>query len=282
MAGKSFQLARKNYQLYLLLILPVMWLIIFRYLPMYGVIISFKNFNASKGIIGSAWVGLKHFKRFFQSYYLERTISNTIGLSLYQLIASFPVPIIMALALNSSLRRKFAKTVQFVIYMPHFISTVVMVGIILEFLNPRMGIISLFMQALGAEARDYLAAPELFKSIYVWSGVWQTTGWGTIIYLAALSGIDPELHEAATIDGAGRLQRVLFIDLPGLLPTATIILILNMGHLLHIGFEKVFLMQNTLNLRASEIIATYVYRVGLASAAPNFSYGAAIGLFFRQ
>ena len=246
---------------------------------MYGVIISFKNFNASKGILGSDWVGLKHFKRFFQSYYFERTISNTIGLSLYQLIASFPVPIIVALALNSSLRRGFAKTVQFVIYMPHFISTVVMVGIILEFLNPRMGIISLLLQALGVEARDYMGAPELFKSIYVWSGVWQTTGWGTIIYLAALSGIIPELHEAATIDGAGRFQRVLFIDLPGIMPTATIILILNMGHLLHIGFEKVFLMQNTLNLRSSEIIATYVYRVGLASAAPNFSYGAAIGLF---
>ena len=138
---------------------------------MYGVIISFKNFNASKGILGSDWVGLKHFKRFFQSYYFERTISNTIGLSLYQLIASFPVPIIVAIALNSSLRRGFAKTVQFVIYMPHFISTVVMVGIILEFLNPRMGIISLLLQALGVEARDYMGAPELFKSIYVWSGV---------------------------------------------------------------------------------------------------------------
>ena len=279
MASRSWLQARKDYQLYLLLLLPLVWLIIFRYLPMYGVLIAFENFNASKGIIGSDWVGLKYFRKFFDSYYFERTITNTIGLSLYELIASFPVPIILALALNSSLRRKFAKTVQFVIYMPHFISTVVMVGIILEFLNPRVGIVNLLLQEIGFEARDYLAVPELFKGIYVWSGIWQNAGWGTIIYLAALSAIDPELHEAATIDGAGRLQRAWYIDIPGLLPTATILLILNMGRLMHVGFEKVFLMQNTLNLRSSEIIATYVYKVGLASSVPNFSYGAAIGLF---
>ena len=279
MASRSWLQARKDYQLYLLLLLPLVWLIIFRYLPMYGVLIAFENFNASKGIIGSDWVGLKYFRKFFDSYYFERTITNTIGLSLYELIASFPVPIILALALNSSLRRKFAKTVQFVIYMPHFISTVVMVGIILEFLNPRVGIVNLLLQEIGFEARDYLAVPELFKGIYVWSGIWQNAGWGTIIYLAALSAIDPELHEAATIDGAGRRQRAWYIDVPGILPTATILLILNMGRLMHVGFEKVFLMQNTLNLRSSEIIATYVYKVGLASSMPNFSYGAAIGLF---
>ena len=177
-------------------------------------LIAFENFNASKGIIGSDWVGLKYFRKFFDSYYFERTVSNTIGLSLYELIASFPVPIILALALNSSLRRQFAKTVQFVIYMPHFISTVVMVGIILEFLNPRVGIVNLLLQGIGFEARDYLAVPELFKGIYVWSGIWQNAGWGTIIYLAALSAIDPELHEAATIDGAGRLQRAWLANDP--------------------------------------------------------------------
>lgn len=271
--------ARKNYQLYVLLLLPVVWLVIFRYVPMYGVIIAFKNFTARGGILGSDWVGLKHFERFVSSFYFGRTIRNTIGISVYQLVAGFPVPIILALAMNSSLRRGFTKTVQFVIYMPHFISTVVMVGIILEFLNPRIGIVNLALQAVGFEARDYIAAPELFKSIYVWSGVWQNSGWGTIIYLAALSSIDPELHEAATIDGASRFQRIVHIDVPGILPTATILLILNMGRLMQVGFEKVFLMQNTLNLESSEIIATYVYKVGLASAAPNFSYGAAIGLF---
>lgn len=277
--SKKLTRARKNYQLYLLLLLPVVWLVIFRYIPMYGVIIAFKNFNARLGILGSPWVGLKYFERYITSFYFERTIVNTITISFYQLVASFPVPIILALAMNSSLRRKFTKTVQFVIYMPHFISTVVMVGIIIEFLNPRVGIINLTLQSLGFEARNYMAVPEYFKSIYVWSGVWQHAGWGTIIYLAALSSVDPELHEAATIDGASRLQRIRHIDVPGILPTATILLILNLGRVMQVGFEKVFLMQNDLNLQASEIIATYIYKVGLASAAPSFSYGAAIGLF---
>jgi len=169
--------------------------------------------------------------------------------------------------------------VQFVVYMPYFISTVVMVGIIIEFLNPRVGIVNLLLQSVGIQSQDYMAIPEFFKSIYVWSGVWQHTGFGTIVYLAALSSVDPELHEAATMDGATRFQRILHIDVPGILPTATILLILNFGGLMQVGFEKVFLMQNQLNLRSSEVIATFVYRIGLASATPNFSYGAAVGLF---
>jgi ABC-type polysaccharide transport system permease subunit len=277
--SKKLARARKNYQLYLLLLLPLVWLFIFRYIPMYGVIIAFKNFNARLGILGSPWVGLKYFERYITSFYFERTVLNTITISFYQLVASFPIPIILALAMNSSFRRRFTKAVQFIIYMPHFISTVVMVGIIIEFLNPRVGIINIFLQSLGLEARDYMAIPEYFKSIYVFSGVWQHAGWGTIIYLAALSSVDPELHEAATIDGASRLQRIWHIDVPGILPTATILLILNLGRVMQVGFEKVFLMQNDLNLQASEIIATYIYKVGLASAAPSFSYGAAIGLF---
>ncbi len=271
--------AKKNYQLYLLLLLPVVWLVIFRYVPMYGVIISFKNFNAREGILGSPWVGLRYFERYINSFYFERTILNTVGISFFQLVASFPVPIILALAMNSSLRRRFTKAVQFIVYMPHFISTVVMVGIIIEFLNPRVGIVNILLQTVGFPARDYMAAPEFFKSIYVFSGVWQNAGWGTIIYLAALSSVDPELHEAATIDGASRFQRIRHIDLPGILPTATILLILNLGRVMQVGFEKVFLMQNNLNLQSSEVIATYIYKVGLASAAPSFSYGAAIGLF---
>lgn len=269
----------KNYQLYLLLFLPLLWLIVFRYLPMYGVIIAFKSFNARQGIMGSPWVGLKYFKRFIDSFYFERTIINTMGISLYQLVLSFPVPIVLALAMNSSLKRKFTKVVQFIIYMPHFISTVVMVGIVIEFLHPRVGIINLLLQNIGIGPTDYMAVPEYFKTIYVVSGVWQNAGWGTIIYLAALSSVDPELHEAATIDGAGRFQRIVHIDLPGILPTATILLIMNLGRVMQVGFEKVFLMQNQLNLQSSEIIATYIYKVGLASNVPNFSYGAALGLF---
>jgi putative aldouronate transport system permease protein len=279
MAQRGLAQAKKNYQLYLLLLVPVVWLIIFRYIPMYGVIIAFKNFNARLGILGSPWVGLRYFERFINSFYFERTVRNTIGISLYQLAAGFPVPILLALAMNSSMRRKFTKTVQFIVYMPHFISTVVLVGIVIEFLHPRVGIVNTLLQTVGFEARDYMGSPEHFKSIFVWSGVWQRAGWGTIIYLAALSSVDPELHEAATIDGASRLQRVWHIDVPGILPTATILLILNLGRVMQVGFEKVFLMQNQLNLESSEIIATYIYKVGLASSTPSFSYGAAIGLF---
>lgn len=276
---RSWARARRNYQLYLLLLLPLIWLVVFRYIPMYGVVIAFKDFNARLGILGSPWAGLKYFARYLDSFYFERTVFNTLGISFYQLFASFPIPIILALAMNSSMRRKFTKTVQFIVYMPYFISTVVMVGIVIEFLHPRVGIINTLLQTLGAQARDYMAIPEYFKSIYVWSGVWQNAGWGTIIYLAALSSVDPELHEAATIDGASRFQRIVHIDFPGILPTATILLILNMGRLMQVGFEKVFLMQNALNLQSSEVVATYIYKVGLASDVPNFSYGAAVGLF---
>ncbi len=271
--------ARKNYQLYLLLLAPLAWLFVFQYIPMYGVIIAFKNFNASLGILGSPWVGLRHFERFFRSHFFSRTIVNTVALSVYGLAAGFPIPIILALALNSSLRARFAKTVQFVTYMPYFISTVVMVGIIIEFLNPRVGIVNMIRQTVGLPGIDFMAQPRLFRSIYVWSGVWQFAGWGTIVYLAALAGIDQELHEAATCDGANRLRRIIHIDLPGILPTVTILLILNLGQIISVGFEKVFLMQNNLNLVTSEVISTFVYKVGLAAAVPNFSYGAAVGLF---
>lgn len=271
--------ARRNYQLYLLLLAPMVWLVIFQYVPMYGVIVAFKSFRADLGILWSPWVGLRHFERFFRSFYFERTVINTIVLSAYGLVAAFPMPIILALAMNSSLRRKFTRTVQFITYMPYFISTVVLVGMILEFLNPRVGLLNMARQTLGLQSMDFMARPELFRHIYVWSGIWQNAGWGTIIYLAALAGIDPELHEAATCDGANRLRRIIHIDLPGILPTITILLILNLGTIISIGFEKAFLMQNPLNLATSEVISTFVYKVGLAASVPNFSYGAAIGLF---
>lgn len=269
----------RNYQLYLLSLLPLVWLIIFKYVPMYGVIVAFKNFSPSRGILGSPWVGMKYFVRFFESFYFERIMLNTIGINVYELVAGFPVPIILALALNSSLRRGYKKTVQFVVYMPHFISTVVMVGIILRMLSPTTGVTASLLKALGGEPIDFISVPEYFKSIYVWSGVWQNAGWGTIIYLAALSSIDPQLYEAASIDGANRFRQIRHIDIPGILPTIVILLILNTGRMMSIGFEKVFLMQNPLNLESSEVISTYIYKVGLASDFPDFSYGAAIGLF---
>ena len=271
--------ARKNYQLYLILLLPLLYFVIFHYVPMYGAQIAFRRFLAVEGILGSPWVGLDFFVKFFQSYQFGRVVGNTVGISVYTLLAGFPVPILLALMLNNSSMPRFRKTVQMVTYAPHFISTVVLVGLILQFLSSRFGAINQLIKALGMEPVLFMGEPAFFKSIYVWSGVWQNAGWGTIIYLAALAGIDPTLHEAAIVDGASKLQRTVHIDVPGILPTAIIILILNMGQLMNVGFEKVFLMQNALNLQASEIIQTYVYKIGIAASLPNYSYGAAIGLF---
>ena len=271
--------ARKNYQLYLILLLPLLYFVIFHYVPMYGAQIAFRRFLAVEGILGSPWVGLDFFVKFFQSFQFGRVVGNTVGISVYTLAAGFPVPILLALMLNNSSLPRFRKTVQMVTYAPHFISTVVLVGLILQFLSPRFGAINQLIKALGMEPVLFMGEPGFFKSVYVWSGVWQNAGWGTIIYLAALAGIDPTLHEAAIVDGASKLQRTVHIDVPGILPTAIIILILNMGQLMNVGFEKVFLMQNALNLQASEIIQTYVYKIGIAASLPNYSYGAAIGLF---
>ncbi|WP_248923946.1 ABC transporter permease [Paenibacillus hamazuiensis] len=270
---------RHDYQLYLLLLLPIVWLVIFQYVPMAGVQLAFKNFRIMEGIWGSPWIGFDHFERFFNSPQFTRVVGNTILISLYELIAGFPLPIMLALALNATLRTKFKTAVQFVTYMPFFISTVVMVGMILQFLNPRIGIVNMAIGLFGGEPVNFMGDPSWFKSVYVWSGIWQTTGWGTIIYLAALSGISPEIHEAATIDGASRLQRVWHIDLPGIAPTIVTLLILNAGSIMGIGFEKIYLMQNPLNIASSEVISTYVYSVSLASSAPNYAYATAIGLF---
>ncbi|MBO2944882.1 sugar ABC transporter permease [Paenibacillus sp. F411] len=270
---------KNDYQLYLIILLPVIWLIMFRYIPMYGIQIAFKKFMWSEGIWGSPWVGFANFERFFDSYLFWRLIWNTLGISFYELAVGFPIPILLALALNATLREKFKKVVQFVIYMPHFISTVVMVGIILQFLNPKTGLINAAMQPFGLEELDFIGVPEYFKSIFVWSGIWQNAGWGTIIYLATLASVDQSLHEAATIDGASRFQRILHIDIPCILPTMVILLILQAGQIMNVGFEKVLLMQNPLNLASSEVISTYVYKIGLASSAADFSFSTTIGLF---
>ena len=268
-----------NWQLYLLVFLPVLYIIIFHYVPMYGAQIAFKNFRVTLGITGSPWVGFEHFIRFFKSFEFKRLMGNTIYLSLYSLIVGFPFPIVLALLLNYMPSPRYKKTVQMVTYAPHFISTVVMVGMILQFLSPQIGIVNNFIEAFGGERVNFMGKVEYFRHIYVWTGIWQTTGFNSVIFIAALAGIDTQLHEAALVDGATKLRRMWHIDLPGIMPTAVILLILNCGFILSVGFDKVFLMQNPINLRESEIISTYVYKTGLASQSVNYSYPAAIGLF---
>ncbi|NSW91848.1 MAG: sugar ABC transporter permease [Firmicutes bacterium] len=266
-----------NWELYLFIIPSLIYFIVFHYAPMYGVQIAFKDFIASKGIWGSPWVGFEHFQRFFNSYYFWMLIKNTVGINLYSLAVGFPVPIILALMLNEAKDDLFKRTVQTVTYAPHFISTVVMVGMIIAFLSPSTGIVNKLIKALGGEPIAFMQEPQWFKTIYVFSGVWQDAGWGSIIYLAALAGIDPQLHEAAIMDGATRIQRIWHINIPGILPTVVILLILRTGSIMNIGFEKVFLMQNPLNMDTSDVISTYVYRSGLIQS--QYSFSAAVGLF---
>lgn len=270
---------KRSWQLYLFLALPLAWLLIFMYYPMYGAQIAFRDFLPGKSILGSEWIGLANFTRFFESPLFVRLIKNTLILSLYSLAFGFPIPVLLALSLNQLRTGLFKRSVQMISYAPYFISTVVMAALILQFLDMRRGPLNLLLMAFGLEPVHFMGTADYFPSIYVWSGIWQNTGFGTIIYLAALTTIDPALHEAAVVDGANRLQRIWHIDVPGILPIVMTLLILNMGQLTNIGFEKAFLLQNSLNLETSEVISTYVYKVGLAGGVANFSYAAAIGLF---
>ena len=269
---------RRNWQLYVLLILPVAWLLIFRYAPMYGAQIAFRQYSPAFGIEGSPWIGLANFERFLNSPKFEPVIINTLVLSFYSLIAGFPIPIILALSLNQVKTRMFRNSVQMITYAPHFISTVVIVGMLFQFLHPRVGFTASLANMLGLGAPNWMGDPGAFRHIFVWSGVWQEMGFGAIIYLAVLSTVDPALHEAAVVDGANRLQRIRYIDIPGLLPTAMVLLVLSTGRVLEVAFEKVYLMQSPLNLGVAEVINTYVYKVGLLSPILDFSYSTAIGL----
>lgn len=269
-----------RWQIYLMLIIPVIYIIVFAYVPMGGLVIAFKKYNVRDGIFGSEWVGLANFIKFFNSYKFIQVLKNTLSISIYSLVVTFPIPLLFALLLNAFPLKRYAKTIQTVTYVPYFISTVIMVGLLTQLLNYRTGIYgSLFTLFTGETAPNILASGPLFKHIFVWSAVWQTTGYNAVIYIAALANIDQSLHEAAMIDGASRFQRVLYIDFPGILPTATILLILATGNIMNLGFEKVLLMQNDLNLNYSEIISTYVYKVGLASGVTDFSLSAAISMF---
>ena len=267
----------RNYQLILLALPAVIIVILFMYVPMYGVQIAFKDFKSIDGITGSKWVGFEHFIRFFKSYSFRIIIKNTVFISFYSLIVGFPFPIFLALTLNQMKAQSYKRIVQTVTYMPYFISLVVLSGMIMLVFSPNSGIIGRLIKLYTNDPSNLLGRPKLFSSIYVWSGVWQYTGWNSIIYLAALSGVDPELYDASAIDGASRWKRIIHIDIPCILPTATILLILNAGRLMNVGFEKVYLLQNDLNLPSSEIISTYVYKIGLLNA--QYDYSAAINLF---
>lgn len=268
---------KRRWQLYLLLLLPVAYIVIFCYIPMGGIVIAFKDFSFRKGIWDSEWVGLKYFSQFFNSPDFSKLLGNTLILSLYSLIAGFPAPIILALALHIIGGKHFKKFMQTLTYAPYFISTVVMVGIIMQVLHLNIGIVNNALDMLGLERVDFMGKASYFRHIYVWSGIWQGMGYSAIIYIAALGNIDQSLVEASLIDGANRLQRIKIVELPVLKPIITIQLIMAMGGILGVGFEKVFLMQNSLNLPVSEIISTYVYKRGLQGA--EYSFATAVGLF---
>ncbi|MDL2232716.1 ABC transporter permease subunit [Ruminococcaceae bacterium OttesenSCG-928-L11] len=274
---QNWKRVRKNYMLYLFLIPALAYIIVFCYVPLYGIQIAFKNFAPAKGIWESSWAGFTHFTTFFQSYRFWSLLKNTLTLSLYSLVAGFPIPIVLAIILNSSTLKRASKFAQTATYAPHFISTVVMVGMLLLFLSPTNGVFNRLLGMIGVEPIFFMGEETAFKHVYVWSGIWQSTGWDSIIYIAVLASVSPELHEAAVIDGASKFKRILHIDIPALLPTAIILLVMRMGRIMNVGFEKVLLMQNDINLNAAEVISTYTYKVGLVNA--QYSYSTAIGLF---
>ncbi len=261
---------------YLMLLPAIIYVIIFNYAPLYGLQIAFKDFKGSLGYRASSWVGLKHFISFFRSYYFAQLLRNTFALSLYSMAVGFPIPIVLALMLNE-LSARYKRITQTVLYAPHFISTVVMVGIIMMMFSPGYGVVNTMLKALGRDPIYFMSLPGAFRHIYVWTGVWQDMGWSAVIYLAALSAVSPELHEAATIDGASKLQRIWHINLPTIKPTVIILLILQMGQIASVGYEKVYLLQNNYNVEVSEIISTYVYKRGILDS--SYSFSAAVGLF---
>lgn len=274
---KAIKKTLSNWQLYMMIVPAFLFIILFEYFPMYGVQIAFRDFNFKDGITGSPWVGFDNFERLFNSYWFPIILKNTIVLSGLRLLMGFPLPIIFALMVNEVGNGKVKKWIQTVSYAPHFISTVVMCGMIILLLTPETGLVNIFIQLFGGESISFMQDPEMFKWIHVISGIWQGTGWSAIIYFAALSGVDKSLLEAAEIDGANRLQRILHINLPVLAPTIMIQLILSMGSILSVGYQKILLLQNTMNLNASEVISTYVYKVGLQNY--QYSFSTATNLF---
>lgn len=270
---------RKNWQLWIMLLPAMLYILIFCYVPMYGIQLAFRDYDFTKGITGGAWAGLKYFKQYFDSPMFWVTLKNTFVIAFASIVVGFPIPIILAMVINQLKNRKWKRTVQTTVYIPYFISVVVMVSILRIMLADGTGVIDGFLKSLHlvGENVNLMGSEKAFMPVYVLSGVWQTMGWNSIIFIAALSSVDTQLYDACKMDGANRWQTMIHVDLPAILPTIMIILILNMGNILNVGFDKVFLMQNSLNLGASQVISTYVYTVGIKST--QFSFGAAVGLF---
>lgn len=268
---------KRNWQLHLMILLPVTYMLLFHYLPMYGIQMAFRNYKAGDGVWGSEWVGLGKFQEFFRYYRWPLLVKNTMALSLYSILAGFPIPVILALVIHVNEFNPLKKLAQNVSYIPHFISMVVMVGLLWQILNPVSGLWGALLRLFHIERYIDLRTNEnTFRHLYVWSGIWQGMGWSTILYVSALSAVSQELHEAAKIDGASRWRRVLSVDLPAIMPTVSIMLILRFGSVMSVGYEKVYLMQNSLNLDKSEVISTYVYKYGIGKN--KLSYGAAVGM----
>lgn len=267
----------KSLPYYLLILLPLVFMLVFRYYPMLGAQIAFKDYKVRLGIWGSPWAGMKHFETFFRSANSWLIIKNTLVISVYSLLASFPIPILLAICLNESNIRWFKKSVQMVTYMPYFISTVVLVSMILQFTDVSSGMVAQVYALFGAQAPNIMGETSAFRSLYVWTGIWQTMGYSAIVYLAALSGVPLDLYEAAKVDGASKLRKILCVDLPYIAPTIITLFVLNAGSILSVGFEKIYLMQNNFNTPVSEVISTYVYKIGILNS--NFSFSTAVGLF---
>lgn len=270
---------KNNWQLYVLILPAIIYFIVFNYMPLYGIQIAFKDFKAVFGIAGSKWVGLKNFENFFHAYYFKRLLANTLLLNVYNLLWSFPVPIILAILLNQIKGPRIKRFIQTSIYVPYFISTVVLAGMLYIFLSPTSGILNVLREALGMKAVDFMSDAKAFRSIYIISGIWQSAGWGTILYIASLSGVDPSLYEAAEIDGASIWQKIRYIDIPSIVPVIVMVFILDCGKLLSSNTDKALVMQTSGNIPTSDIIGVYVYNVGLGSG--QFSYTTAIGLFIN-
>ena len=275
--SKSNKIKSANWQFWVIIAIPIIYAIIFAYVPMAGIVLAFQDFSIRKGIFGSDWVGLRYFKQFLTSTSSVLVIKNTLILGIYSFLASFPVPIILAIGINEMRAKRYKKTVQMVTYAPYFISIVVLVGMMMQMMDLRSGIINVLLQKVGFEPVNFFGNPKIFRHLYVWSGVWQSAGYASIIYLAALSGVSKELQEAAIVDGANRVKRILHVDIPAILPTIIIMLIFNCASIVSIGLDKVFLMQNSLNASVSEVISTFVYKVGVVNS--NVGFSTAAGLF---
>jgi putative aldouronate transport system permease protein len=275
--NQTWRRIKKSRWLYLMFLPVIAYYIIFQYMPMFGIVIAFKDFNAFIGVADSPWVGLKHFRNFFNSIYAVRLIRNTFLISFYGLIFGFPAPIILAILLNELKDGVFKKSVQTISYLPHFVSTVIIVGMYVNFLSPSTGLINNIIEMLGGQRTYFLNDPQYFRRLYTMMGIWAGVGWGSIIYLAALTGIDVELYEACVIDGGGRIRQTLHITLPGIAPTIIIMLIFRIGNLLSVGHESILLMYTPATYETADVISTYVYRRGLVEA--DYSFSTAVGLF---